>query len=152
MSFGYHSVKKPEHSLQSLWPGLTQSVIQTQNATCWGPCQLQFWVWRWMWVQEWPLIQSSSASAMLYSHKTFPACRIPVILDRVYQLPVLCVYLPGWLWSRRFAVGGTSGNTTKLHLWWRVQSLFQPIACYLQECKSVLEYSVLYKAQQLKDS
>ena len=60
----------PEHSLQSLLPGLTQPVPQTQNATCWGSCQLQSWTRRWMWVQVWPLTQSSSAGAMLYSHKT----------------------------------------------------------------------------------
>ena len=49
---GLHSIKVPEHSLQSLWPGLTQSVPQTQNTTCWGSCQLQSWVQRWMWMQE----------------------------------------------------------------------------------------------------
>ena len=53
--------------------------------TCWGPCQLQSWVRRWMWVQEWPLTQSSSAGAMLYSHETSAACRIRVTLDTVYN-------------------------------------------------------------------
>ena len=46
------------------------------------------------------------------------------------QLPVLCVYLLEWLWSNRFAVGNTLRNTTKLYLWWRVQSLFWPSACF----------------------
>ena len=38
MSIGHHSVVVPEHSLQSLLPGLTQPVLQTWNATCWGSC------------------------------------------------------------------------------------------------------------------
>ena len=46
------------------------------------------------------------------------------------QLLVLCFYLLEWFWSGGFAVGGNSGNTAKLHLWWRVQSLFWPSACF----------------------
>ena len=46
------------------------------------------------------------------------------------SLPVLCIYLLEWFGSRRFAAGSISGNNTKLHPQWRVQSLFWPSACF----------------------
>ena len=46
------------------------------------------------------------------------------------QLPVLCVYLLEWFRSRRFAAGSISGNTAKLHPWWRAQFLSWPSACF----------------------
>ena len=152
MSFGHHSVVIPEHSLQSLWPILTQSVLQTQNATCWGPCQLQSWVRRWMWVQEWPLTQSSSAGAMLYSHETSPACRIWVTLDTVYSC-----------WCYAFICW----NGLEVEGLLQVVFLEIPPNCICGEeyssspdqlhalCGGANLYSstaILYKAKQLKDS
>ena len=129
MSLGHHSDMIPEHSLQSLWPGLTQSVLQTWNATCWGSCQLQSWC------GDECECKSDPWHRVLLLVLCYTATRLLLLQNtsdpwHSVQLLVLCVYLPEWFWSGRFAVGGPSGNTTELHPQWRVQSLFRPSACF----------------------
>ena len=150
MSLGHHSVVIPEHSLQSLWPGLTQSVLQTQNATCWGPCQLQSWVHRWMWVQEWPLTQSSSASAMLYSHETSPACRIQVALDTVYN----CWCYAFICWNGLEVEGLLQAIFLEIPLncIWCEEYSSSPGQLHALCANLYSSTAILYKAQQLKDS
>ena len=112
----------PEHSLQSLWPGLKQFVLQTRNATCWGhgcrnECECKSDPWHTVLL---PVLCYTATRLLLLQNTSDPWHSV--------QLPVLCVYLLEWFWSSRFAVGGISGNITKMHPWWRMQSLFWPSA------------------------